>query len=108
MYLQVGNARILQESLMPEKAKAEQTKIVQDEKQSDLDSSERQGRKGVSSEERTEALEFAIGSTKKHEYSLVGVESDIEALDIEKAISDMQKDSILQEYQYFVKSARED
>lgn len=54
-----------------------------------------------------EALIYAVGVTPKAEYSLVGVDRDIESIDIAKAISDMQKDSILQEYQYFVRSAKE-
>ena len=33
---------------------------------------------------------------------LKGAESDIKSLDMEKAISDMQKDQILQQYQFFV------
>ena len=33
---------------------------------------------------------------------MVGKEADIHSLDVEKAISDMQKDQVLHEYQYFV------
>ncbi len=35
-------------------------------------------------------------------YSLKGEESDIESLDIEQAVSDLEKDQVLQQYQYFV------
>ena len=35
-------------------------------------------------------------------FEMKGRESDIEALDMEKAVSDMQKDEALQQYQYFV------
>ena len=31
-----------------------------------------------------------------------GIDSDIETLDMEKAVSDMQKDQALMQYQYFV------
>ena len=34
----------------------------------------------------------------------IGTESDVKNLDMQKAISDMQKDSILEEYSYFVGS----
>lgn len=36
-----------------------------------------------------------------------GMESDIRSSDVQKAISDMKKDRILEEYQYFVGSMRE-
>lgn len=37
----------------------------------------------------------------------IGKDSDILSLDMQKAISDMKKDSILEEYQYFVGSSQE-
>ena len=36
------------------------------------------------------------------EYELKGRESDLFSLDVEKAISDMKKDQVLQQYQFFV------
>ncbi len=36
------------------------------------------------------------------DYSYIGSDFEIEGLDIEKAISDMRKDKILEDYQYFV------
>lgn len=47
------------------------------------------------------SLSFNIGE----DYSYIGRDSDIEALDMQKAISDMKKDQVLQQYQYFVGSA---
>ena len=35
-------------------------------------------------------------------FEMKGRESDLEALDMEKAVSDMQKDQALMQYQYFV------
>lgn len=35
-------------------------------------------------------------------YSMKGAESDIKSLDVEKAVSDMEKDSALRQYHYFV------
>lgn len=36
------------------------------------------------------------------EYSLKGIDSDLESLDMERAISLMQKDRVIQQYQFFV------
>lgn len=41
------------------------------------------------------------------EGSTIGKDSDILTLDMQKAISDMKKDSILEDYQYFVGSTQE-
>lgn len=40
------------------------------------------------------------------DYGYIGMDSDIEKLDMQKAISDMKRDSILWQYQYFVGSAQ--
>ena len=37
-------------------------------------------------------------------HNLKGVDSDIKSLDVEKAVSDMQKDSAIHRYQYFVQN----
>ena len=37
-------------------------------------------------------------------HELKGADSDIKSLDVEKAVSDMKKDSVLQRYQYFVQN----
>ena len=39
---------------------------------------------------------------KQESFDYLGQESDIENLDIQKAISDMKKDTLLTQYQYFV------
>lgn len=54
----------------------------------------------------TDPNEISIGINKNNDFSYIGRDKDIQALDIQKAISDMKQDSILQEYQYFVGSAR--
>lgn len=36
------------------------------------------------------------------DYGYIGKDSSIESLDVKKAVSDMQKDSVLQQYQTFV------
>lgn len=109
MYLQVGNTRILQETIWPDSTKkVEQHSALKQSEQKPQESQTSETlqpeKKGSTEKERENALKFALESTKKAEYSLVGADSDIASLDVQKAISDMQKDSILQEYQYFVRS----
>lgn len=48
------------------------------------------------------SLKFNTGE----DYGYIGKDSDLAQLDMQKAISDMQKDSILQQYQYFVGSSQ--
>jgi len=50
--------------------------------------------------------EISIGINKNDDFSYIGRDKDIQNLDMKKAISDMKQDSILQEYQYFVGSAK--
>ena len=51
------------------------------------------------------ALEdISVTFNKQDEFGYIGRDSDIHSLDVEKAISDMRKDQILQQYQYFVGS----
>lgn len=44
------------------------------------------------------SLNFNTGET----YDYIGRDSALENLDVQKAVSDMQKDQVLQQYQYFV------
>ena len=46
------------------------------------------------------ASQYKPGET----FELKGVDSDIKSLDVEKAVSSMQKDSIIHRYQYFVQN----
>lgn len=48
------------------------------------------------------AYDYANQYNPDTTYELKGVESDIKSLDVEKAISDMQKDQVLHQYQFFV------
>lgn len=52
-----------------------------------------------------DALDFAQQYQPDAEYDLKGKDSDLESLDVQKAISDMEKDQVLQQYQYFVDTA---
>lgn len=48
--------------------------------------------------------DISITFHKQDDFGYIGRNSDIHSLDVEKAISDMRKDQILQQYQYFVGS----
>ncbi|MBO5165151.1 MAG: hypothetical protein J6B90_00945, partial [Lachnospiraceae bacterium] len=49
--------------------------------------------------------EISLTFNAKEDFGYIGQDSDIENLDMQKAISDMKKDGILRQYQYFVGSA---
>ena len=48
------------------------------------------------------ASDLADQYDSRKNYDLKGKDSDIRSLDVEEAISNMQKDSIIKQYQYFV------
>ena len=50
------------------------------------------------------SFDFAQQYDPNKTYEMVGKDSDLRTLDVEKAISAMQKDSVLQQYQFFAKS----
>lgn len=57
-------------------------------------------------ERKNTALEdVSLTFLKDDTYEMIGSESDLNKLDMQKAISDMQKDKILQDYNYFVGSS---
>lgn len=49
--------------------------------------------------------QMSLTFNKEDSFDYIGMDSNPENLDMQKAISDMQKDQILQSYQYFVGSA---
>ena len=49
--------------------------------------------------------QVSLTFNKEDSFEHIGMDSNPENLDMQKAISDMQKDQILQSYQYFVGSA---
>lgn len=60
---------------------------------------------GASRPAANAALEdISVTFNKQDDFGYIGRDSDIHSLDVEKAISDMRKDQILQQYQYFVGS----
>lgn len=49
---------------------------------------------------------ISLTFNKEDTYDYLGSESGLASLDMQKAISDMKKDAVLQEYQYFVGSSQ--
>ncbi len=50
--------------------------------------------------------DISVTFNKQDDFGYIGRDSDIRSLDVQRAISDMQKDSLLQQYQYFVGSSK--
>ncbi len=46
--------------------------------------------------------DISLSLSTSPSFEMKGRNSDIESLDLEKAVSDMQKDQVLQQYQYFI------
>jgi len=60
--------------------------------------------KAVREKQTFGSYDFASQYKPDVTYDLKGVDSDIKSLDVEKAVSDMQKDSAIHRYQYFVQN----
>ena len=54
----------------------------------------------------TDPNSVSLNFNKGDDFSYIGSEKDIAKLDMQKAISDMKQDNILQEYNYFIGSSR--
>lgn len=52
--------------------------------------------------EKETQFDYAKQYNPDAEYELKGIHSDLMSLDVEKAISDMKRDQVLQQYQFFV------
>lgn len=55
-------------------------------------------------EQNFSSYDFAQTYRPDETYDLKGKDSDLESLDVQKAVSDLGKDQVLQQYQYFVGS----
>lgn len=53
-------------------------------------------------EQNYTSFHFAQEYRPNETYDLVGADSDINSLDIQKAVSDLEKDKVLRQYQFFV------
>lgn len=61
----------------------------------------------IDTRSKTADLEnISLTFNKEESYDYLGSESSLTGLDMQKAISDMKRDSVLQEYQYFVGSSQ--
>ena len=56
-------------------------------------------------EQNFDSYDFAQTYRSGETYELKGKDSDLESLDVQKAVSDLSKDQVLQQYQYFVGSS---
>lgn len=84
-----------QEQLKPANAQLQDKKVITDQEPVRNPAAKNADLENIS-------LKFNSGE----DYGYIGMDSDIEMLDMQKAISDMKKDSILWQYQYFVGSAQ--
>ncbi len=46
--------------------------------------------------------DISLTFNKEEDYGYIGLDRDVHTLDMDKAISDMEKDDLLKSYQYFV------
>ncbi len=53
----------------------------------------------------TDLEDISIGFNRQDDFSYIGKDADIEQLDMQRAISDMQRDNLFHQYQFFVRSA---
>lgn len=53
----------------------------------------------------TDLEDISLGFNKQDDFSYIGKDADIEQLDMQKAISDMKKDNLFHQYQFFVRSS---
>jgi hypothetical protein len=56
-----------------------------------------------SAKQTFDSYDFAQQYRSGETFELKGADSDINSLDVEKAVSDLDKDQVLRQYQYFVK-----
>lgn len=57
---------------------------------------------GASVRKDAQLEDISLTFNLQEEFGYLGQDSDIRSLDMEQAISDMKKDQVLQQYQYFV------
>lgn len=55
-----------------------------------------------------QVIDLAVTKDMNKDKSLIGSESNLETLDVKKAISDMQRDKIIMEYQTFISNPATD
>ena len=83
----------------------QQPAVVQPEAQKPVDIDLSIEERSPVSRKNADVQELSLTFNANEDFGYIGQDSDIASLDMQKAISDMKKDSILQQYQYFVGSA---
>lgn len=83
---------------------------AEENKQQSVDLKEASSESVMQTEDRkgrtTDPKEISLTFNKEETFDYIGSESGLMNLDVQKAISDMKKDAVLQEYQYFVGSSQ--
>lgn len=82
-----------------------EVKDSQESRRNEYPDAEQKNRKQQS---RISDLENISLTFNKEDFDYLGKDSEIGNLDVQKAVSDMRKDQILEEYQYFIGSLTQD
>ena len=87
-----------------------EAKAEMDEKESTVQATEQENVQAqrVKAEPDNGAVEYAKKYQPDATYELKGMNSDIMNLDVQKALSDMKKDQVLQQYHFFVGESQAD
>lgn len=88
-------------TIKSEELSAEQTQKTLTAQQSDTEQ-EAVMNAGASAKPDTGAMDYANRYQPDVTYDLKGADSELMSLDVEKAISDMKRDQVLQQYQFFI------
>lgn len=96
------------QKVTPEEVKRQeaQSKIQQAQKEAPNYSVETPLQAEDNRKKTTDFENLSLTFHKEDSFDYIGSESGLANLDMQKAISDMKKDEVLQEYQYFVGSAQ--
>lgn len=88
-------------TIKSEELSAEQTQKTLTAQQSDTEQ-EAVMNVETSAKPDTGAMDYANRYQPDASYDLKGADSELMSLDVEKAISDMKRDQVLQQYQFFI------
>lgn len=96
------------QTVTPEEVKKQELQPEIQQKEKEIpDYSAKPLKQGEDNRKRTTDLEnVSLTFHKEDSFDYIGSESGLANLDMQKAISDMKRDEVLQEYQYFVGSAQ--
>lgn len=86
-------------------AEAQQTNPLTAEDTEDLEAKRRQQEQEIAAaaaKQTFDSYDFAQQYKPDEPFEMKGIDSDINSLDMEKAVSDLDKDQVLKQYQYFV------